>query len=151
MQGSTEQNYLKTQMGRKAFVWTFQVTNKLVQKEYKSRHDCVGKVIQREQCKISKFDHKNIIRPREWYAQTSLGFWHTNWSPNVDRVTRPSDIQQKKENLPNSGLCISVNHQVKIKKKSFLDLVRKLKNMEHEGDGDTNCNWCTWNNLRKIV
>ena len=22
--------------------------------------------------------------------------------------------------------------------------------MEHEGDGDTSCNWCTWNNLQKI-
>ena len=22
--------------------------------------------------------------------------------------------------------------------------------MEHEGDGDTNCNWCTWNNPQKI-
>ena len=22
--------------------------------------------------------------------------------------------------------------------------------MEHQGDGDTNCNWCTWNNLQRI-
>ena len=22
--------------------------------------------------------------------------------------------------------------------------------MEHEGDSDTNCNWCTWNNLQKF-
>ena len=22
--------------------------------------------------------------------------------------------------------------------------------MEHEGDGDTNCNWCTWNNPQRI-
>ena len=22
--------------------------------------------------------------------------------------------------------------------------------MEHEGDGDTNCNWCTWNNPERI-
>ena len=22
--------------------------------------------------------------------------------------------------------------------------------MEHESDGDTNCNWCTWNNPQKI-
>ena len=35
---------------------------KLVQKEYKSRHDCVGKVIYRELCKKLKFDHTN-----KWY------------------------------------------------------------------------------------
>ena len=29
--------------------------------------------------------------------------------------------------------------------------LRKLKrNMEHEGDGNTNCNWCTWNNPQRI-
>ena len=22
--------------------------------------------------------------------------------------------------------------------------------MEHEGDGDTNHNWCTWNNLQRL-
>ena len=22
--------------------------------------------------------------------------------------------------------------------------------MEHEGGGDTNCNWCTWNNPQRI-
>ena len=22
--------------------------------------------------------------------------------------------------------------------------------MEHEGDGDTSCNWCTWNNPKRI-
>ena len=22
--------------------------------------------------------------------------------------------------------------------------------MEHEGDGDTDCDWCTWNSLQKI-
>ena len=22
--------------------------------------------------------------------------------------------------------------------------------MEHESDGDTNCNWCTWNNPQRI-
>ena len=23
--------------------------------------------------------------------------------------------------------------------------------MKHKGDGDTNCNWCTWNNPQKLV
>ena len=36
--------------------------NKLAQKEYKSRHDWVGKVIHWEMCKKFKFDHTN-----KWY------------------------------------------------------------------------------------
>ena len=36
--------------------------SKLAQKEYKTRHDWVGKVIHRELCKKLKFDHTN-----KWY------------------------------------------------------------------------------------
>ena len=36
--------------------------NKLAQKEYKTRHDWVGKVIHWELCKELKFDHTN-----KWY------------------------------------------------------------------------------------
>ena len=36
--------------------------SKLAQKEYKARHDWVGKVIQWEMCKEFKFDHTN-----KWY------------------------------------------------------------------------------------
>ena len=56
---------------------------KLAQKEYKARHDWVGKVIHREMCKKCKFDHTN-----KWYmykpapvlendTQTPMGLWHT--------------------------------------------------------------------------
>ena len=34
---------------------------KLAQKEYKTRHDWVGKVIYREMCKKLKFDHTNKL------------------------------------------------------------------------------------------
>ena len=37
--------------------------NKLAQKEYKARHDWVGKVIHWEMCKKFKFDHAN-----KWYT-----------------------------------------------------------------------------------
>ena len=36
--------------------------SKLAQREYKARHDCVGKVIHWEMCKKFKFDHTN-----KWY------------------------------------------------------------------------------------
>ena len=30
------------------------------------------------------------------------------------------------------------------------ELKKKEKIMEHEGDGDTNCNWCTYDNTERI-
>ena len=46
--------------------------------------------------------------------------------------------------------AILVDHRVKVKERGkiskYLDLTRELKKIvEHEGDGDTNCSWCTWN------
>ena len=37
------------------------------------------------------------IRTGEWDAQTSLGFWDTNWSLNLGQTTRPCDSQLKKK------------------------------------------------------
>ena len=59
--------------------------NKLALKEYKPRHDWVSKVIHWELCKKLKFDHTN-----KWYMhnpETLLGFWHTNRSPNLGKMT----------------------------------------------------------------
>ena len=86
------------------------------------------------------------IRPRKWDAHSFLGFWNTNGSSNVDQTTRPTDCQQKKENVPNCGLCRSGWSQGKLKKKAnkykYLALARELeKSMEHESNGDANCNW----------
>ena len=49
--------------------------------------------------------------------------------------------KQKKEYLPNSGLCHSDKSQNNIKRKSesrdkYLNLARELKTMEHVGDSD---------------
>ena len=50
------------------------------------------------------------------------------------------------------NFAIPANHRVKIKENEkrdkYLDFVRELKKViEHENDGDTNCNWKTWNSL----
>ena len=55
-------------------------------------------------------------------------------------------IVNKKENLPNSGLCCSGDHGVNLKESEkrhkYLDLARELKKtMKQKSDGDTNCNW----------
>ena len=44
------------------------------------------------------------IYPGKWNTQNSWRFWDKNRSSNLSQMTRPSDSQQKKENLPNSGL-----------------------------------------------
>ena len=39
------------------------------------------------------------------------------------------------------------------KRDKYQDLAREIiikKTVEHESDGDTNCNWCTWNNRETI-
>ena len=50
---------------------------------------------------------------------------------------------------------ILADHRVKLKeskkKDKYLDLARELKkNMKHENDGDTNCNWCPWYSDQRI-
>ena len=42
--------------------------------------------------------------------------------------------------------AIPVNHRVKVKEsKKKIDLAWVEKATEHEGDGDTNYSWCSWN------
>ena len=37
------------------------------------------------------------------------------------------------------------------KRDKYLDLARELKKtMDHEGDSDASCGWCTWNNTQMI-
>ena len=50
---------------------------------------------------------------------------------------------------------VLADHKVKRKENEtidkFLDRVRELKKaVEHEGDGYTDCNWCTWNDLQRL-
>ena len=47
------------------------------------------------------------------------------------------------------------DHRVKLKESKkrdkYLDLAKELKKtMEHENDGDTNCDWCTQYNHQRI-
>ena len=50
---------------------------------------------------------------------------------------------------------VPADHWVKLKENEkrdkYLDIARELKKtMEHEGDGDTNCKWCTYYSHRRI-
>ena len=64
-------------------------------KEFKTRPDWMGKLIQWELCKkikISSFEQvvyeQSRIRPGEWDAQSSQGFGDTNRSPKLGQTTR---------------------------------------------------------------
>ena len=76
--------------------------SKLAQREYKARHDWVGKVIHWEMCKKFKFEHT-----KKWYmhnpapilenATHKNPMGHTNGSPNPIQKTRLNNNQQKKK------------------------------------------------------
>ena len=86
----------------------------MAQKEYKARHDWVGKVIHWEMCKKCKFDHANKwymhnpeTCPRKWHAQTPVGLWYTYGSPNLGPNTRPDNNQQKKKKSAKMSTLLS--------------------------------------------
>ena len=88
---------------------------------------------------------------------TSLGCWDTNRSPNLDQMTSCSDSQQKKKRTCRIvEFAIPADLRVKLKdsekRDKYLEFVREEKKttMEHEGDYDNSCNWCTWNNSQRI-
>ena len=86
--------------------------SKLAQKEYKTRHDWVGKVIHWEMCKKFKFDHTN-----KWYMHnpapvlendTHKLLWDLDIQTNHQISARRPDliiINNKKENLQNYRFC----------------------------------------------
>ena len=103
------------------------------------------------------------IRPGEWDAQSSLGFWDTNRSPNLGQSTKLSDCQQKKRTCRIVDFVVPTNNRVILKESEERERDRerekeiprpcsrtKKKTMEHDGDVDTNYNWCTWNNPQRI-
>ena len=118
--------------------------SKLAEKEYKTRHDKVDKIIRWELGKTFKFEHAN-----KWYRHnlvsflkndTPMGFWHTNGSPNLGQTTRPYNNQQKirKHSKLLTFMCLA-DHRIKLnenkKKNKYLNLTRNWKKtVEHESD-----------------
>ena len=134
---------------------------KLALKEYKTRHDWVGKVNHWEMWKKFKFDHTN-----KWYMHNPVPV-HENdthkllWDFDIHTdqlipARRPDLIiinkkkkKKKKERKKKKRICkivdfaIPADHRIKLKecekKDKYLDFV------EHAGDNYTNCYWCVWN------
>ena len=82
----------------------------------------------------------------------SSGFWDTYGSSYHVQTTRPCIIINKKKELAELGdFAVSTDYWVKLKESEKKK--RQVpghclgieKNVEHESDGDTNCNWGSWN------
>ena len=126
-----------------------------MQKEYKTRHDWMGKVIHKELCKKLKFDHTN-----KWYMHNSEsvpenGRYKELWDFEIEAdhlysASRSCVSQQKTYRIVD--FAIPGDHRVKLKesKKKGKYLVENWKNIKRESDGDTNCNWCARYSQQKI-
>ena len=133
--------------------------SKLTQKEYKTRHDCVGKVIHQKMCKKFKFYHTN-----KWYISnpafvqendTHKLLWdfdiHTDHlisarRPDLIIINKKKRTKKKKKTCKIMDFSVPADHRIKLKesekKYKFLELTRELKRtIEHESDSYTNRDW----------
>ena len=114
--------------------------NKLAQKEYKTRHDWVGKVIHWEMCKKFQFDPTN-----KWYMHNPAAVLENDthkllWDFDIQTdhliLARRPDliiINQKKKIFKIVDFAVPADHRIKLKecekKDKYLDLVRELKKL----------------------
>ena len=113
---------------------------KLVQKEYKTRHDWVGKVIRWEMCKQFKFDHTN-----KWYIHIPEPVLENNthklrwdfdiYTDHLISARRPDliIINKKKRTCKIVDFAVPIDNRIKLKecekKDKYLDLARELKKL----------------------
>ena len=96
--------------------------SKLAQKEYKTRHDCVGKVIHWEMCKKFKFDHNN-----KWYMHNPAPVLENNthkllWNFNIQTdhqipARRPDliIINKKKRTCKIVDFAVPGDHRINLR------------------------------------
>ena len=114
--------------------------SKVPQKDYKTRHDWVGKVIYWEMCKKIRFDHTHkwdmhdpapVLENNTHKLLRVL--WHTHESPNHSQKTRPYN-NTKKRICKIVGFAVPADHRIKLKecekKDKYLDLARELKKQQ---------------------
>ena len=114
--------------------------SKLAQKEYKTRHNWVGKVIHRAMCKKFKFDHTN-----KWYMYNSASVRENDthkllWDFDIQTdhlisARRPDliIINKRKITCKIVDFAVPADHRIKLKecekKDKYLDLARELKKL----------------------
>ena len=118
--------------------------SKLARKEYKTRHDWVGKVIHRKMCKKFKFYHAN-----KWYMYNPTSFLENNthklqWDFGIHTdplisARRPdlTIINKRKRTCKIIDFAVPADHRIKLKgrekKYKYLDLARELKKIYGTG------------------
>ena len=86
--------------------------SKLAQKEYKTRHDCVGKVVHWEMCRKFQFDHTN-----KWYMHNPAPVLENDshkllWDFNIETDhQRPDLIIINKKRRESAKLSTSLSRQ----------------------------------------
>ena len=53
--------------------------------------------------------------------------------------------KDKKRTFRTVDFAVPADHKVKKKRRVHGPCLRTKKAVKHESDGDTSCNWCTWN------
>ena len=116
---------------------------KLAQKEYKTSHDWVGKVIHWELCKKLKFDHTNkcyMYNPASVQEnETQQLLWDFDIQTDLLIPARRTDLtiikkrkkRKKKRTCRVVDFAVSADHRVKLKvsgkKDKYHDLAREIK------------------------
>ena len=115
--------------------------SKLAQKEYKTRHDWMGKVIHREMCKKFKFGHTN-----KWYMRkqasilendTHKFLWDSDTQTGHLISARQPDfiiINKKRKRIYKiADFAVPADHRIRLKelekKDKYLELARELKKL----------------------
>ena len=113
--------------------------SKLAQKEYKTRHDWVGKVIHWEMYKKFKFDHTNnwyihnpaLIQENNTYNFYEIFDIHTDHLISARRLDLIR-INKIKRTCKIVGYAVPADHRIKLKecekKDKYLNFARELKN-----------------------
>ena len=132
--------------------------SKLVQKEYKTRHDWLGKVNNWELWKKFKFAHAN-----KWYMHnpapvlendTHKHLWDFDiQTDHLISAKRPNLIminkKKRKKICKIVDFAVPADHRIRLKecenRHKYVDLARERKKIkEPEGDNYTNCDWYVW-------
>ena len=147
--------------------------SKLAQKEYKTRHDWVGKVIHWELCKKLKFDHtnkwfmhnlasvmENETHKFQWDFDIQTDHQIPTWKPDLiiidkKKKKKKKKKRKKKENLQNCGLCCpgwTLNKtEWKCKEGKVPNIARELKKLWNMKVNNINRDWYFWYNHQRII
>ena len=107
-----------------------------------------------------EYAQENEIHKILWEFEIQTYYLNPARRPSLIMINQKNQIKikktkQKKKTCDIMGVSLSADPTVKIneseKRDKYLDLAREPeKTVEHEGGGDTNFNWRTWNGPQRL-